>query len=110
MWGIQHSRIEHRKRGNVTTDERDTVLRIVDTYERLLIENSVRKAVMKSLSPRPGEPALEQQVETLIADMSADSETHKHFEEFRAKIRRIADDHSLIELMMQLSAPNDLIN
>jgi hypothetical protein len=83
---------------------------MVDTYERILIESSVRKTVMKSLSPRPGEPALEEQVTVLIADMSMDSEIHKHFEEFRAKIRRIADDHSLIELMMQLLTPNDLIN
>src|SRR6202022_5038462 len=94
LWDTRHSRIEHRKRGNVTTDERDTVLRIVDTYERLLIENSVRKAVMKSLSPRPGEPALEQQVETLIGDMRFDNEIHQHFEQLRQKIRKIAEDHS----------------
>ena len=90
---------------NMTTDERDTVLRMVDTYERLLIENSARKVVMKSLSPRPGEPTLEQQVATLIADVSADSEIHRHFEEFRAKIRSIAEDHSLIEMLKQLPPP-----
>jgi hypothetical protein len=94
----------------MTTDERDTVLRMVDTYERLLIENSARKAVMKSLSQRPGERALEQQVATLIADVSAGSEIRKHFEEFRAKIRSIAEDHSLIEMLKQLPPPNDLIN
>src|ERR1700737_5435472 len=94
LWDTRHSRIEHRKRGNVTTDERDTVLRIVDTYERLLIENSVRKAVMKSLSPRPGDPALEQQVENLIGDMRFDNEIHQHFEQLRQKIRKIAEDHS----------------
>src|ERR1700737_92028 len=99
LWDTRHSRIEHRKRGNVTTDERDTVLRIVDTYERLLIENSVRKAVMKSLAPRPGEPALEQQVATLIVDMGVDSDIHQHFEELRETIRRIAADHPLIELL-----------
>lgn len=94
----------------MTSDERDTVLRIVDTYERLLIENSVRKAVMKSLSPRPGDPALEQQVANLIGDMRFDSEIHQHFEQLRQKIRKIVEDHSLIELLKQLPSPNDLIN
>ena len=94
----------------MTTDERDTVLRIVDTYERLLIENSVRKAAMKSLSPRPGDPALEQQVANLMGDMRFDNEIHQHFEQLRQKIRKIAEDHSLIELLKQLPPPNDLIN
>jgi hypothetical protein len=94
----------------MTTEERDTVLRMVDTYERLLIENSARKAVMKSLSPRPGDPALEQQVANLIGDMRFDNEIHQHFEQLRQKIRKIADDHSLIELLKQLPPSNDLIN
>ena len=95
----------------MTTDERDTLLRIVDIYERLLIENSVRKAVLKSLVPRLGEPALEQQVARLVADMSVDSEIHQHFEELRKTIHRIAEkDHSLIELLKQLPPRNDLIN
>jgi hypothetical protein len=94
----------------MTTDERDTVLRMVDTYERLLIENSVRKAVMKSLSPRLGDPALEQQVANLIGDMRFDNEIRQHFEQLRQKIRKIAEDHSLIELLKQLPPPNDLIN
>ena len=94
----------------MTTDERDTVLRMVDTYERLLIENSVRKAVMKSLSPRPAAPALEQQVANLIGDMRFDNEIHQHFERLRQKIRKIAEDRSLMELLKQLPPPNDLIN
>jgi hypothetical protein len=91
----------------VTTDEQDTVLRIVNIYERLLIENSVRKTVMKSLAPLPGEPALETQVAILVADMSAESDIHQHFDGFRAKIRRIAEGSSLTEMLKQIRPPTN---
>jgi hypothetical protein len=91
----------------VTTEElRNILLSIVDDYERLITENLALKAVLQSEVPPERDP--QRQVQDLIEGMKNRAFRHPKFDtlreqydDLRQQIQQAAEDHQLVELLMQ---------
>jgi hypothetical protein len=85
----------------MTAEEtRDLLIRIVDSFERLELENAALKAIMQNALPHPGEAPLQTQLEDLIHDAGPENPIHTKYEDLRAEIQEAYENHQLQELLM----------